>query len=122
MTKITKKGLEKAVKGTGGILQAIANNIGCSRVGLWMYLEKHPEQRKIVTDELEAMKDLAEGSLFSQVKDRQQWAVKYFLATKAKDRGYVERTESVVDSTVHSRKVFVIDPSAYEKLASESDE
>lgn len=93
MGKITKKGMEKAIKGTGGILSAVAKNLNVTRHTVYKFLDKHPEFQEKLDQEREAIVDLAEGSLFSQVKNREAWATKYLLSTKGKSRGYVEKQE-----------------------------
>lgn len=99
MAKISKVGIKKAFKGSGGILSTVAKRIGVTRKAVYDYLNKHPEFKAIKLQEEEAIIDMAESSLFTQVKEKQPWATKYLLATKGKKRGYVERTEQMVDNT-----------------------
>jgi hypothetical protein len=47
----------------------------------------------VATDERESMKDDAESALYKAVLEGEPWAVKFFLSTQAKDRGYSLRTE-----------------------------
>ena len=95
MVKVNKKKFVEAVKGTGGIITNIAKRLNCSRLTLYKWLKK-PNNKyayAIIKDEEERMIDLAENSLYEQVKNNEQWATKYLLATKGKSRGYVEKQE-----------------------------
>lgn len=93
MTKITRKSFLKAVKGTGGIQLAIAEKLNCERTALWKFLNKHPELRERLDQERESIVDMAEGALFSHVKNKERWATKYVLSTLGRQRGYVKKQE-----------------------------
>ena len=103
MTKLTVKVFKKAVKDTGGILKDIAHNAGVERVAVWSFLKKHPNLQELIEDEREKIVDTAEGSLYSQVKGRQEWATKFILKTKGRKRGYIEKSEveHSGEATVH---------------------
>jgi len=44
-------------------------------------------------DLYETITDLAEAQLISSVKKGEPWAIKYWLSTKGKDRGYTTKQE-----------------------------
>lgn len=93
MTKVTKKRIEKAIVGSGGILTTIAKRCLVSRTTLYTYLDKNKKYNELIEHERESMLDAAEDSLFSQVKKKSPWATKFILSTLGKKRGYVERQE-----------------------------
>ena len=95
MVKVNKKKFVDAVKETGGIITNIAKNLHCSRLTLYKWLKKPRNNYayNLIHDEEERMLDMAENSLYAQVKNHEQWATKYLLATKGKSRGYVEKQE-----------------------------
>lgn len=83
-----------AIKGTGGIVSAIAQRIGCEWHTARRYIDKHPSVRQAYDAEFETILDLTEGALYKRAtKDQEPWAVKYLLSTKGKKRGYTERVE-----------------------------
>ena len=81
------------IPGTGGIITTIAARVGCSWHTAKKYIEKFPTIKRAYNDEVEAMLDMAEGALLAAIKEGDWWAVKYFLSTRGKDRGYTERRE-----------------------------
>ena len=93
MVKITKQRFKQALNGTGGIMLSIANNMGVTREGVYKWIKKHPDMQELRLQEEEKIIDIAENSLFTQAKDKEQWATKYLLSTKGKRRGYTEKQE-----------------------------
>ena len=47
----------------------------------------------------ETITDIAEAELISSVKRREPWAIKYWLSTKGKDRGYTTKQEATFNSS-----------------------
>jgi len=95
MTKINKRAFLKALKNTGGIQSAIAQNLNVTRESIWRFIKLNPDIRISVDQEREKIVDLAEGSLFSQIKEKKEWATKFLLTTIGKNRGYVTKQEIV---------------------------
>jgi len=91
--KINKKKFITAIEGTGGIMLSIAKNLGVTRQTVYKFIEKYPDMQELRLQEEEKILDIAENSLFTEAKNREQWATKYLLATKGKKRGYVEKQE-----------------------------
>jgi predicted transcriptional regulator len=92
--KITQDKFRRAAKGTGGILMQIAKRLDCTREAVSRWVSKNGEYAQpILFHEREQILDMAEGSLFQQVQEKQAWATKYLLSTKGKERGYVEKQE-----------------------------
>ena len=82
-----------AIQDTHGLLSLAARRLGCRDDTIRAYAKRHITVAAALREERERMKDIAEGSLFKQVILGEGWAVKYYLSTQAKDRGYVERYE-----------------------------
>lgn len=93
MTKITKKKFREAIKGSAGTLNVIASKLYCTRHAVYLYLKKHPELRKEINDEWEAFKDNAGHKLNEKVVNGDWKALKFFLMTQCKDRGYYTKQE-----------------------------
>lgn len=92
-SKITPKALEKAIEGSHGIVSNVAKRLRCSWSTADLQIKSSPEAMAQIEAEKEAILDLAEHGLYSQVKDEEAWALKYLLATKGKSRGFTEKTE-----------------------------
>lgn len=94
MTKITKRRFAEAVKGSGGILQQIANKLQVNRSSVYNFIKKHPEYtKKLIFQAEEEIGDFAETALIQKIKEKDGSSIKWYLATKHKNRGYIERQE-----------------------------
>lgn len=80
-------------KGSYGILSIVANKVGCNPATVRHYIEIHPEVKQARFEEKEKMKDFGERALIKAIEKEEGWAIKWLLATQAKDRGYTEKTE-----------------------------
>lgn len=76
-----------------GILSRAAEELECSRPTLQGYLERHPDLRKIADEAVELTIDLAETKLIEKIKRGNLGAIIFYLKTKGKHRGYVERQQ-----------------------------
>jgi hypothetical protein len=74
-------------------MAAVARHFGCSQVAVWKFIHRREALRQVAHDERESMKDHAESALHAAVLKGEPWAVKFYLTTQAKDRGYTVRTE-----------------------------
>jgi len=52
-----------------------------------------------LNDLYEVVTDIAEAQLISSVKKGEPWAIKYWLSTKGKDRGYTTKQEATFNSS-----------------------
>ena len=92
-SKFTVEEVIAAVKKNRGILALAAKELGCARQTLHNYVNRYPTVAQAVSDERESLLDLAEGSLFEQVRKGNITAIIFTLKTIGKSRGYVERQE-----------------------------
>jgi len=95
MRKLTVKAVEASLKEKHGNFAAVARALGVSRVAVWSFVKRHGELQQLVHDLREAMKDNAESKLYAAVLKGEPWALRFFLQTQARDRGYVQRQEVV---------------------------
>lgn len=102
--RFTPEMLLQALPGTGGIRNAIAQKMGCSRTTVWEILKDNPELMDAVYHEEQTIADLAENKLFSEINAGNMTAIIFFLKTKAKDRGYVERFENKMEYNLEELK------------------
>jgi len=85
-----------AIPGTGGIVTAIAHKVGCSFNTAKRYIINHPTVAQAYRDECESVLDLAEARTIEAIKSGDGQMIRYYLSTKGKDRGYVQRQEQVL--------------------------
>ncbi|MCR5257628.1 MAG: hypothetical protein K6E40_05680, partial [Desulfovibrio sp.] len=91
--KYTPKQVIKAIKGSAGIKASIVERLHCSRPTLDKYIRDFPEVLAAFTEETERVLDMAEGNLFTLVKNGDLSAIFYLLNNKGRSRGYGARPE-----------------------------
>lgn len=84
-----------ALAALNGNLAAVAHQFHTTRGTLQSYLNRHPNVQIALYDAQEGMLDMAEASLYRAVLAGEAWAVIFFLKTRGRKRGYIERGESV---------------------------
>jgi hypothetical protein len=82
-----------AIKDSGAIVSTIARRLGCEWITAKRYIDKWESTRQAFSDEQETILDMAEGTLFNAIKEKDVQAAKWILATKGKKRGYSEKQE-----------------------------
>jgi hypothetical protein len=88
-----KKRMIEALKSTLGIVTAAAAKTGISRNTHYTWLQEDAEYKAEVDGIADMAIDFAESSLQRQIQDGNTTATIFYLKTKGKDRGYVERQE-----------------------------
>ena len=88
-----KKALIKAMKECYGIVTNACNIVGISRTAYYDYYKDDPEFKKEIDDVSNVAIDFVEGELFKRIEKGDITGIIFYLKSKAKDRGYVERTE-----------------------------
>ena len=86
-----------AIPGSGGIISAIAQRVGCNWYTAKRYIEKYPTVRRAYDDECEKISDLAETVIIKDIQTGSVQTAKWYLTMKGRGRGYAktERNELV---------------------------
>lgn len=104
-TEQHKKAMLDALEKSLGVVTTACKSVGIGRTTHYLWLEQDAEYRKAV-DELQNMTlDFAESQLHKQIKEGNTTATIFYLKTKGKKRGYIERQEIQVDGAVESKVV-----------------
>lgn len=82
-----------AIPGTGGIITSIAKKVGCTWNTAKKYITNHPTVAQAYSNEENSVLDMAEVEMIKAMQDGELSALKFYLKTKGKKRGYVERQE-----------------------------
>lgn len=100
MTKsdITKKQMIEALEKCLGVVTSACKSVGISRETHYRYLREDEEYNKAVKDIENIALDFAESKLHEQIKDGSTAATIFYLKTKGKNRGYIERTEHAIET------------------------
>lgn len=93
--------LEKSL----GVVTSACKTVGVGRTTHYLWMQEDKEYKAAVDELSDVAIDFAESQLHKQIKEGNSTATIFFLKTKGKKRGYVERQE--VD--VSSGKLFQIE-------------
>ena len=93
--RYTAKQFIDAIPGTMGIIRDVARRVGCTWLTARRYIERYPTVRRAYENERNQALDIAETALHEAVRGGEPWAIKFFLSTKGKGRGYTKRQELV---------------------------
>ena len=102
---LNAKEVEARLREFSGNMAAVARSFGVTRQAVWDFVQKRETLKSVASDLREGMKDHAESALQSAVLRGEPWAVCFYLKCQAKDRGYVERTETEHSGEVRQRVV-----------------
>jgi hypothetical protein len=91
--KYTAAQMIDAIQAAEGNLTEAARIIGCSRTTIYNYMEKYVTVKQTYEEVNEKTIDWVEDKLLDQCRRGNMTAIIFFLKTKAKHRGYVERQE-----------------------------
>lgn len=86
--------IKKALIKSKGLISPAARSLGVARQTLYRRIKNNKSLKKTVNSEREELKDFTESILLKLIKKEDFRAVKYFLSTQAKDRGYIERLQT----------------------------
>ena len=112
MNKIAqhKEALIEALEKSLGIVTTACKTVGVGRTTFYLWMREDPEFKKAV-DEIENVAlDFAESQLHKQMKDGQASSTIFYLKTKGKRRGYIERQEIEQIGNSNTFQVEIIDP------------
>ena len=98
----TKKALLEALEKSLGVVTTACKQVGINRTTFYRYYNED-EKFKIEVDDLSNVAiDFAESQLFKQIQGGNPTSTIFYLKTKAKKRGYVERQEIEVGGDIKS--------------------
>lgn len=96
MPRITDARIIQALMATQGLVTLAARNLGVEPGAVWRRAENSPRIAAAINDAREHAVDVAELMLLQACKQGESWAIRFFLQTQGRDRGYAPRTD---DST-----------------------
>lgn len=91
--------LEKSL----GVVTTAAKSAGIERQTHYKWLEKDPKYKKAVEELQEVAIDFAESKLFKAIENGAEASTIFYLKTKGKKRGYIEKQE--FDHTTKGEKI-----------------
>lgn len=104
----TKKALLKALENSLGIVTTACKAVGIGRTTFYQYLKDDPEFAKAVKDIDEVALDFVETQNFQLIKEKNATAIIFYLKTKGKKRGYIEKVDTEetkkIEVTINRKK------------------
>ena len=92
-TQHHKKALLEALEKTLGVITSACKIVGVNRSTYYDYYKTDSDFREQVDDLSNVVLDFAESQLHKQIQAGNTTATIFYLKTKGKGRGYIERTE-----------------------------
>lgn len=83
----------KALTNSLGVVTIACKEVGIARQQHYHWMQVDEEYKKAVEDVADIALDFAESMLHKQIQDKDTTATIFYLKTKGKKRGYIERSE-----------------------------
>jgi hypothetical protein len=99
--EINKNAMIEALVASLGIVTEACEAVGISRQCHYKWMKEDEKYKELVEDISEIVLDFAEGKLHKQIKNDNTIATIFYLKTKGKKRGYIERAELEMDGKVN---------------------
>ena len=99
----TKKALIDALEKSLGVVTTACKIVGIDRTTFYRYLKDDQDFAKMVQEIENVTLDFVESQLHKQIKENSTAATIFFLKTKGKKRGYIERQE--IDHTTQGEAI-----------------
>lgn len=91
-----KKAMIEALEKSLGVVSQAAKIAGIDRSSHYRWMEEDEDYKKAVNDISDVALDFAESKLHKQIEKGDTTATIFFLKTKGKKRGYIERHETEI--------------------------
>lgn len=96
MSKIPRETIVEVYRKKGCNISATCLALGIARKAFYNWKNKDEKLREMLEEAEEALLDFAESKLMDNINKGDTTSLIFFLKTKGKRRGYVEKTESDV--------------------------
>ena len=104
-----KRAMVEALEKSLGIVTTACKSVGINRKTHYDWLHSDEDYKAEVESIEDIAIDFAESQLHKQIKDGNPTSTIFYLKTKAKKRGYVERSEIHQETTYKSLDINIID-------------
>ena len=103
-TNAKKKAMIEALKKTLGIVTPACEIVGIDRCTHYEWIKVDELYKKSVLDIENIALDFAESKLHAQIKSGDTTAIIFYLKTRGKKRGYIEKSE--IDHTTNGKDLY----------------
>lgn len=104
-----KRAMIEAMRKSLGVVSVAAKKVGITRQTHYNWLKEDAAYRYEIEAVMEEEKDFVESHLHQLIQQGNPAATIFYLKTKAKDRGYVERIEQTfADESIEEVRVNIV--------------
>jgi hypothetical protein len=118
-TTAKKNAMIAALTKSLGIISAACKQVNIARITHYEWMKTDEKYRQAVEEINESAVDFAEGKLLHKINTGDTIATIFYLKTKGKSRGYIEKTE--VDNNLKTTQPIIIDWSGNDRNEAESN-
>jgi hypothetical protein len=104
-TQQKKEAMLKALEKTLGIVTDACKQVGIARKTYYLWIAKDKDFKDAVDDIANVALDYAESKLHNLITEENPTAIIFYLKTKGKKRGYIERQEIAHDGSIESKLI-----------------
>ena len=104
-----KRAMIEALEKSLGIVTSACKSVGINRSTHYDWLKSDEDYKAEVESIEDIAIDFAESQLHKQIKEGNTSGTIFYLKTKGKKRGYIERTEVQQETTIKSLDINIID-------------
>jgi hypothetical protein len=108
-TDIQKKAMIEALEKSLGIVTTACKTVGINRSTHYQWMQLDPEYKAAVDGIADIALDFAESKLHKSIESGSDTATIFYLKTKGKKRGYVERQEIQHEGNAAAPVIFKLD-------------
>jgi hypothetical protein len=104
-----KKAMIEALEKSLGIVTTACKTVNISRDTHYRWMKDDPEYSSAVESIADIAIDFAESKLHKSIENGSDTAIIFFLKTKGKKRGYIERTQIDNSHTIKGKPLISLD-------------
>jgi len=97
-TEQHKKAIIEALEKSLGVVTTACKSVGVGRTQFYSWVKTDEDFKRTVDDIENIALDFAESQLHKQISEGSASATIFYLKTKGKKRGYIERSEVKIDN------------------------
>ena len=105
MKHTKKEDILQALEKTLGVVTTACKQVGIGRATFYRWLKEDKEFNEQVIAIQDVALDFAESKLHKLIRDENPTAIIFYLKTKGKKRGYIERQEIAHDGAIESKLI-----------------
>jgi hypothetical protein len=98
-TDLKKKAMIEAMEKSLGIVTSATKIAGIDRATHYRWMQEDEEYKESIESVNNIALDFAESQLHQKIKEKDTTAIIFYLKTKGKSRGYIEKSELSLDTT-----------------------